>query len=998
MSIYDLTAYEVIQEKNLAGLKSQGVLLRHKKTGARVLLMENDDENKVFAIGFRTPPPDSTGVPHIMEHSVLCGSRDFPVKDPFVELVKGSLNTFLNAMTYPDKTVYPVASCNDKDFQNLMHVYMDAVFYPNIYQSDKTFRQEGWSYKLDNGEADLEISGVVYNEMKGAFSSPEGVLDRVILNSLFPDTSYANESGGDPEVIPELTYEQFLDFHRKYYHPSNSYIYLYGDMDMEEKLRWLDEKYLSGFDQSQVDSEIKYQKPFSEMKEVVQEYSIASDENEADNTYLSYNKVIGTSLDEKLYLAFQILDYALLSAPGAPLKKALLDAGIGKDIMGSYDNGVYQPIFSVISKNANMEQKEDFIRVIEDTLKDIAEEGIDEKAVRAGINYYEFRFREADFGSYPRGLMYGLQMFDSWLYDEEKPFIHMEAIPTFEFLKSQVGTGYFEDLIRKYLLDNSHGAIVIIRPERGRTARMDKELADKLKAYKESLTSEEVNALVRATAELEAYQEEESALEDLAKIPVLKREDISKETAPICNTEMDADGVKMVHHNVETNGIGYVTLMFDLSGIEEKMLPYVGILQSVLGIIDTTNYEYGALFNEINVHTGGIGTSLELYADVTKVKEKEFRATFEMKGKALYPKMDVLFSMMREILMESRLGDEKRLKEILAMLRSRLQMSFLSSGHTTAALRALSYTSPIAKFKDDTDGIGFYEVVKAIEEDFEGQKDELIRNLEEISRKIFRADNMMVSYTSAEEGLHPMKTVFGEVGNGLNDSVDAGVSAAGVNAADGDKGSDAAEYGSKETSCVIHCRKRNEGFKTSSKVQYVARAGNFIDGGAEYTGALQILKVILSYDYLWQNVRVKGGAYGCMSNFNRIGEGYLISYRDPNLEKTMEIYEGVVDYLENFNVDDRDMNKFIIGTISNIDRPMNPAAKGNRSMNLYMNRVTEEMIREEREQILTAGQSDIRALAKVVKAMLDAKLICVIGSEEKIEECREMFGEVRTLS
>lgn len=1005
MSIYDLTAYEVIQEKELADLKSQGALLRHKKTGARVLLMENDDENKVFAIGFRTPPPDSTGVPHIMEHSVLCGSREFPVKDPFVELVKGSLNTFLNAMTYPDKTVYPVASCNDKDFQNLMHVYMDAVFYPNIYQSDKTFRQEGWSYKLDDPEADLEISGVVYNEMKGAFSSPEGVLDRVILNSLFPDTSYANESGGDPEVIPELTYEQFLDFHRKYYHPSNSYIYLYGDMDMEEKLRWLDEKYLSDFDQIQVDSEIRYQQPFSEMKEIVQEYSIASDENEADNTYLSYNKVIGTSLDEKLYLGFQILDYALLSAPGAPLKKALLDAGIGKDIMGSYDNGVYQPIFSVISKNANMEQKEAFIRVIEDTLRDIAEKGIDEKAVRAGINYYEFRFREADFGSYPRGLMYGLQMFDSWLYDEENPFIHMEAIPTFEFLKSQVGTGYFEGLIRKYLLDNTHGAIVIIRPERGRTARMDKELAEKLKAYKENLSSEEVDALIRATAELEAYQEEESSPEDLAKIPVLKREDITRETAPICNTEMDVAGVKMVHHNVETNGIGYVTLMFDLSGIEEKMLPYVGILQSVLGIIDTTNYEYGALFNEINVHTGGIGTSLELYADVTKVKEKEFRATFEMKGKALYPKMDVLFSMMREILMESRLEDEKRLKEILAMLRSRLQMSFLSSGHTTAALRALSYTSPIAKFKDDTDGIGFYEVVKTIEEDFNGHKEELIRNLKEISRTIFRADNMMVSYTSAEEGLASMKAAFGAVGDGLNDSVDTGVSAAGVsaagvgvNAADADKGSDAAARGSEQTACVIHCRKRNEGFKTSSKVQYVARAGNFIDGGAEYTGALQILKVILSYDYLWQNVRVKGGAYGCMSNFNRIGEGYLISYRDPNLSKTMEIYEGVVDYLENFNVDDRDMNKFIIGTISNIDRPMNPAAKGSRSMNLYMNRVTEEMIREEREQILTAEQSDIRALAKVLKAMLDAGLVCVIGSEEKIEECREMFGEVRTLS
>ena len=975
MSIYELKAYEVIQKEDLSGIKSQGLLLKHKKSGARVLLMENDDENKVFAIGFRTPPSDSTGVPHIMEHSVLCGSRDFPVKDPFVELVKGSLNTFLNAMTYPDKTVYPVASCNDKDFQNLMHVYMDAVFYPNIYQHDKTFRQEGWSYKLEEPDGDLTLSGVVYNEMKGAFSSPDGVLDRVILNSLFPDTSYANESGGDPEAIPDLTYEQFLDFHRKYYHPSNSYIYLYGDMDMEEKLRWLDEKYLSDFDNIELDSSIRFQQPFDRMREVVQTYSIASEESEEDNTYLSYNKVIGTSLDEKLYLAFQILDYALLSAPGAPLKKALLDAGIGKDISGSYDNGVYQPIFSVISRNANLDQKEEFIRVIEGTLREIAEQGIDKKALRAGINYYEFRFREADFGSYPRGLMYGLQMFDSWLYDDKKPFIHMQALPTFEFLKENVETGYFEELIQKYLLDNTHGSIVIIRPEKGRTARMDRELAERLKEYKESLSEEEVKELVKATKELEAYQEEESSQEQLEKIPVLSRADISREIAPVFNDEIDADGVKVIHHNVETNGIGYVSLMFDLSGIEEELLPYTGILQSVLGIIDTTNYEYGELFNEINVNTGGIGTSLELYTDVTRVKEKEFRATFEIRGKALYPKMNVLFSMMREILMESRLEDEKRLKEILAMLKSRLQMSFLSSGHTTAVLRALSYTSPVAKFKDDTDGIGLYEKVKEIEEDFDGCKEELIRSLKEIASRIFRVDNMMMSYTSSREGLEPALDALAAVKGSLNAGGEA-----------------------DHTACVIHCTKRNEGFKTSSKVQYVARCGNFIDGGQEYTGALQILKVILSYDYLWQNIRVKGGAYGCMSNFNRAGEGYLVSYRDPNLEKTVEVYEGVVDYLKNFTVDDRDMNKFIIGTMSNLDRPMNPAAKGSRSMNLYMNHITEEMLRQERAQILDAGQEDIRRLADIVQAVLDAGLICVIGSEEKIEQQKQLFGEVRILA
>ena len=968
MSMKDLQAYEVQKEEDLKGIKAKGYLLRHRKSGARVVYIENDDNNKVFSIGFRTPPSDSTGVPHIMEHSVLCGSRNFPAKDPFVELVKGSLNTFLNAMTYPDKTVYPVASCNDQDFQNLMHVYMDAVFYPNIYEHEEIFRQEGWSYQLDSAEDKLKYNGVVYNEMKGAFSSPEGVLDRVILNTLFPDTSYANESGGDPEVIPELTYEQFLDFHRKYYHPSNSYIYLYGDMDIEEKLHWLDQEYLRKYDREPVDSRIRFQEPFAEMQEKVIPYSIASEESEEDNTYLSYNKVVGTSLDKELYLAFQILDYALLSAPGAPLKKALTDAGIGKDIMGSYDNGIYQPIFSVIAKNANEEQKEEFIQVIEDVLRASVKNGIDTKAIEAGINYYEFRYREADFGNYPKGLMYGLQMMDSWLYDEEKPFIHIEALDTFEFLKKQIGTGYYEELIQKYLLDNPHGAIVIVTPEKGRTARMEAELEEKLQKYKESLTAEEVEAFVQKTQALEAYQSEPESEENLEKIPVLKREDISREIEPIINEEMTLAGVPVIFHEIETNGIGYVDVLFDMSLVEEQDLPYVGILQSVLGIIDTERYDYGTLFNEINVNTGGIGTSLELYNDVTNIREKAFKATFEIKGKALYGKLPVAFDMMREILMESKLDDGKRIREILAMLKSRLLMKFQSSGHVTAVLRAQSYASPAAKLKDMTNGIAFYETVSYIEEHFEEEKEKLSEKLIDLSKKLFCGDNMMLSYTAAREGLEGLEEMVEKLKNSLH-----------TRTAEEDK------------RCVIHCEKKNEGFKTASKVQYVAKAGNFIDQGVAYTGALQILKVIMSYDYLWQNIRVKGGAYGCMSNFNRIGEGYFVSYRDPNLKRTLDVYDGVVDYLKNFTVSERDMTKYIIGTMSGIDQPMTPASKGERSMNLYMNKVSAEMIREERNQILDAEQDDIRALYKVAEAVLQADQMCVIGGEDKIEEEKELF-------
>lgn len=969
-----LSAYEVVQQQEVPDLQSFGTLLRHKKSGARVLLLENEDENKVFTIGFRTPPEDSTGLPHILEHSVLCGSKKFPAKDPFVELVKGSLNTFLNAMTYPDKTLYPIASCNGKDFQNLMHVYMDAVFYPNIYERDEIFRQEGWSYKLDSKDGVLEYNGVVYNEMKGAFSSPEGVLDRVILNTLFPDTCYRNESGGDPEEIPNLTYGQFLAFHKKYYHPSNSYIYLYGDMDMDEKLEWLDAEYLSKFDKIEIDSAVRLQEPFAGTKEVEMEYSITSSESEEDNTYLSYNKVIGTSLDQNLYLAFQILDYALLSAPGAPLKKALVDAGIGKDILGSYDNGIYQPIFSVIAKNANVEQKEEFIRIIEDTLRDIVENGMDRKALAAGINYHEFRYREADFGNFPKGLMYGLQMFDSWLYDDEKPFIHVEELKVFEFLKQEIEHGYFEGLIKEYLLDNTHAAIVVIRPEKGRTARLDKELAEKLQAYKDSLSEEEVTRIVADTEELLAYQEEPSTKEELEAIPVLGIADISKEIAPIQNEELRMAGVPVVHHDVETNGISYLSLMFDLSNVSAEELPYVGILQSVLGMIDTTNYAYGELFNEINVHTGGIGTSLELYPNVERAREKEFRATFEVKTKAMYDKLAVAFDMMGELLLESKFEDYKRLEEILALLKSRLQMKFQSSGHTTAVMRAMSYRSPMSRFKDMTGGIAFYERVCDIAEHFEQEKESLAAHLRTLSGKIFRGDNLMLSCTSTRDGLDGLESLVA----GLKDKLYKGAV--------------------EQTPCILNCEQKNEGFKTASKVQYVARTGNFIEEGLEYTGALQILKVILSYDYLWQNVRVKGGAYGCMSNFNRVGNGYFVSYRDPNLEKTNEIYEGITEYLRTFDVDERDMTKYIIGTISNMDIPMTPMTKGERSMNLYMNHVSREMIEQERREVLTAGIPEIRALADIVAAVLKSKDLCVVGSEEKIEANKEMFGEIKNLA
>ena len=910
-----------------------------------------------------------------MEHSVLCGSKEFPVKDPFVELVKGSLNTFLNAMTYPDKTVYPVASCNDKDFQNLMHVYMDAVFYPNIYQHDKTFRQEGWSYKLDDPEGELTISGVVYNEMKGAFSSPEGVLDRVVLNSLFPDNAYSVESGGDPEVIPELTYEQFLDFHRKYYHPSNSYIYLYGNMDMEEKLAFLDEHYLSHFDYLDVDSVIQEQKAFGACQDVTLEYPVAENEGEEDNTYLSYNTVIETALDEKLYLAFDILDYALVSAPGAPLKQALIDAGIGSEITGGYDSGTLQPTFSVIAKNTNPQEKEHFLAVIRETLEGLVKNGLNKKSLLAGINSSEFRYREADFGHFPKGLLYGIQCLDSWLFDDMQPFMHLEALDTYQFLKDQIGTGYYEELVKTYLLDNPHASVVITVPEQGLGAKRDAALEKKLAEYKAGLSREERKKLIADTKHLKQYQEEPSPKEDLEKIPRLTRADLKKEAAPLLNREIETEGVSIIAHEMDTNGIDYLTYLFDVCDILPEDLPYLGILKAVLGYVDTDNHSYAALANEINMYTGGIGSSIGIYPNVKK--QGEIGLYYEVRTKVLASRLPDAMRLIKEILLTSHLSDEKRLYEILAQLKSRLQAGLSASGHSVAYTRALSYFSAAAYCQDATAGIACYRVIADYEEHFEEKKQQLMEKLSSLVKTIFTAERMLVSATCEESEIPAVTQASAALKNVLYVPD---------------------QPGKNRSMPSYPLAKKNEGFMDASQVQYVARAGNYAAHGFSYHGALRILKVILGYDYLWINVRVKGGAYGCMNGYMRNGDTYFVSYRDPNLSATNEIYDGIPAYLEKFDADEREMTGYIIGTISDMDTPMNPSAKGARSMTAYLQELDYETLSKERSQIIGAQPADIRALKPLIASVLSDGSLCVIGNEDVLTSEKQMFETLESLT
>ena len=971
MTIHDLAEYEILDEHRVEDVQSDGFILRHKKSGARIAILSNNDDNKVFYIGFRTPPEDETGVPHIIEHTTLCGSKKFPVKDPFIELAKGSLNTFLNAMTYPDKTVYPVASCNDQDFKNLMDVYLDAVFNPNITKYEEIFKQEGWHYELTGKDDELKINGVVYNEMKGAYSSPDEVLSSQIYRSLFPDNTYSKDSGGNPEYIPKLTYEAYLDFYHKYYHPSNSYIYLYGDMDVVERLEWLDKEYLSLYDYKKVNSEINKQPAFDEIKNVEAQYSITMDDSQENKTYLSYNRVVGDTLDEMLYQAFDVLDYALVSSPGAPVKQALIDAGIGDDVYGSYDAGILQPVFSFVAKNANASQADEFESIIENTLKEVVKTGINKEALLAGINSSEFKFREADFGQFPKGLLFGLNCLDSWLFDDMKPFIHLECLGTFAKLRKAVDTDYFEKLIQEYLLDNTHGSSVTVKPKRGLGNEREEALAKELSDYKASLSDEEIKKLIEDTEHLKKYQEEPSADEDLRKLPMLTRADMKKNAMPFSNIEDELLDVKVVRHDIESNGIDYISFLFDAGDFAQSELGYLGFFTNALGLVSTEKYSYTDLANATNIYTGGISTGTASHPDIKDRNNFVFK--LEVKLKVLEKNLDKALELMEQMLLSSDFTDTKRLGELVAQIKARLQANLSSSGHLVAAMRSMSSFSRYALYQDELKGIAFYRSICHIEKELSESPKSVSDKLAAIAKKLFARNRMLISFTGNNEAYGNAKPSLEKVIAGFDK-----MSAIGNQA-------------------EVHFNTAKEAFIDASQIQYVAKTGDFICEGYEYTGALRLLRIILSYDYLWINVRVKGGAYGCMNTFLRSGESYFVSYRDPNLSDTLDVYDRIPEYIKSFSPDERDMTKYIIGTFSALDTPMNPEAKGSRSLSAYLEGITYEQIQKERNEILNAQPEDIRRLADLVKAVLKKDSICVIGNENMIKESAGLFENVEKL-
>lgn len=959
------SGFTLKEENELQEINSLGRLFIHDKSGARLYNIENDDDNKVFSIAFRTPPSDNTGVPHIIEHSVLCGSKKFPIKEPFVELAKGSLNTFLNALTFADKTVYPVASKNDKDFYNLMDVYLDAVFNPNIYDYEEIFMQEGWHYELDNPDDRLAYKGVVYNEMKGAYSSPETILYHRIMQSLFPDTIYKNESGGAPEAIPDLTYEKFKEFHKKYYHPSNSYIFAYGNADVLKLLEFLNCNYLKNYDLKIIDSEILSQKAAKSLLEVKDSYSISQNESDIDKTYMSFNFVCGESLDAEHYLAFDILEHILLETPAAPLKMELLKNNIGKDVFGSYDGGIKQPVFSIIVKNSDESKKGNFKDIVFSTLKGIIDKGIDKKLIEGAINYKEFRLREADYNSMPKGLIYNMRVLDSCLYDGE-PFKYLKYESALAKIKTALTTNYFENLIEKYILNSSHSSIVTLSPKKGLSIEKDRILKEKLDKKKSSLTGEEIQTIVSNTKKLKQRQSTKDSKEDLESIPLLSLKDISGKPEMLPRIEKEINSNKILFHPLFTNKIVYLNLYFDMSTVPQELLPYASLLSYVLEKVSTEKYSYGELSNEININTGGIKLQTEVYNENNKFDI--FYPKFTVRAKATMNNIQNLYEILSEILKKSKFDDSKRLKEIIDETKSRFEMLITESAHVLAANRLISYFTTSGKLQDIMSGLSFYKFLENIESEYDNMSKDIAENITKVYKLLFSAENLIVGVTCEDNDYTKVEEMINELLNSLGDT----------------------EFERYNYSFDMSIS--NEGLLSPGKVQFAAKGFNFIKLGYRYKGSMTVLKTILSLDYLWNKVRVEGGAYGCFANFQLNGNMYFVSYRDPNLKETLDAYDNIADYLRVFNISDREMTKYIIGTVSRLDSPLTPSMKGEQSDSDYIRKITFEDIQKERNEVLNTNVEDIRHLGLIIEEAVKKSCICVVGGESKLNENKELFS------
>ena len=944
----------------------------HEKSGARLMHVNADDTNKVFSVTFRTPPQNSTGVAHIIEHSVLNGSEKFPSKEPFVELLKGSLHTFLNAMTGSDWTTYPVASTNDKDFLILSEVYLDAVFFPKIIKTDEIFYQEGWHYEMSDKSDEITIKGVVYNEMKGAYSEPSRIINKKMDDLIYPDTVYKNCSGGKPENIPELSLEEFREFHAKYYHPSNSYFYLYGKMNLDEILAMIHKEALCKFDVIDIDSTIEPQALFTEPIEAECSYPILNSEKDDDKTWFAINFLLDLKNNPMFYFSFEVISHLLLKTPAAPLKNALIQSGICKDVVGGFNSNTIQPNFSVILKDCKLESKDEFKKIFFNTLTELCDKGIDKQLIDASISIKEFDLREAEMGPYPKGLVYLMYIVSEWMHDKD-PISQLCYEEVLQETKISLTTNFYETLIRKFILENKHYGFVTMKPERGLVEKRENSLKKELADLKASLSDAEIEKIIDTKNKILQRQTEPDKQEDLDKIPTLSLSDINPnpEDYSFNLIKDEKNNLTLMEHDVFSNGIVYLSIYFRTRTIPQHLVQYAQLLTEILGAIHTKKNHYTQLSNLININTGGV--QFELGSHLSFDRSKEYMPYFHISTKSMKPKTEKMIEILKEIMTETVFDDVARLKEIINESKSYMEMMLMNAGHAFAEKRVAAYLTDFGKFDEIINGVEYYFFLKNILENFDEKKDSIVNNLYEAYKRIFDRNQMYVSITSPQKDIDETKQLLASLYDALP-----------VN-----------NYPIEQYNFIFP--HKNEAFILPGMVQYVAKGNNLYllqNSSIVYNGHFDVLANYAQLDYMWNTVRVKGGAYGGHFRISYSGNVFANSYRDPNLIETLNTFDNLGKYIKENKLKDNELKKYIIGTIRRFDIPKSACMKSEFADTYYFVDRTANRLQEQRKQILNTTVNNIKNYADFLEQIMKQGCYCVFGSETKINKNSDKFESI----
>jgi hypothetical protein len=949
--------FELIRQQEIPELKTTAALFRHLKTGAELLSLENDDENKVFGITFRTPPADSTGVAHIMEHSVLCGSRKYPVKEPFVELIKGSLNTFLNAFTYPDKTCYPVASTNLQDFYNLIDVYLDAVFYPRL--TPYTLQQEGWHYEIEKINDPLVFKGVVFNEMKGAYSSPDRLLGEYSQRSLFPDNTYGVESGGHPRHIPDLTFEQFMAFHQNFYHPANAYIFFYGDDEPEERLRRV-EAYLKDFTHTEVASAIPLQPRFDQPKRLVHQYAAGEETGDGKKGMVNVNWLLTETTDQEKTLALKVLAHILLGTPASPLHKALIDSGLGEDVTGGLESELRQMYFSAGLKGIAVGDAGKVESLIFDTLNKLAANGLDPQTLEASLNTIEFRLRENNTGSFPRGLSLMLRALTVWLHGGD-PFMPMAFEAPLAAIKVRVAAKerFFEDMIQRHLLQNRHRTTVILEPAADLAQREEAEEKALLAKARAQMSEKEVQGLIDNARELKRRQAAPDSPEALAAIPMLQLADLDRQNKIIPLAINEKNGNKILYHDLFTNGVVYLEAGFDLHTLPQELLPYLPLFSRALTEMGTAKEDFVQLSQRIGRKTGGVWPSI--FTSSIHHAEDAVAWLF-LRGKAMTHQADDLLAILRDVLLTARLDNRERFRQMVLDAKASLEAGLVPSGSRVVGTRLNARFNEAGWLDEQIGGVSYLFFLRQLAQEVETNWPKVQAALEEIRRLLVNRRAMICNVTLDEPNYRQFEPKLAEFLGSLP--------ASSLNS----------------TKWSPEYRTEFEGLTIPAQVNYVGKGANLYKLGYKFHGSALVIGNFLRTTWLWERVRVQGGAYGGSCSFDRrAGVFNFLSYRDPNLLATLENYDQSGKFLREANLSGEELTKSIIGTIGDLDAYQLPDAKGYTSMVRYLAGDAEDERQRMREEVLSTTAADFRRFAEALEQVNRHGLVVVMGSPMAIE-------------